>query len=281
MRVRGFLLGGTAGRTTLNGEGLQHEDGHSHLLALDDPELRLLRPDLRLRGRGDHPGRPAADVSTEQEDVFYYLTLMNENYAHPAMPEGASEGILQGHVPAAATARRRRRAAGAADGLRHDPARGASPAPRPARGGLRRGAPTCGASRASPSCARDGHGGRALEPPAPERGAAPCRTSSSGSTGTTGPVVAATDYMQAFADQIRPFVRRAATRVLGTDGFGRSDYRDDAALVLRGRPPPRRGAGRADRRWPKRRAQIDAERARKTAIEPLRDRPRAARAVAR
>ena len=62
MRARGFLLGGTAGRTTLNGEGLQHEDGHSHVLSVDDPELRLLRPDLRLRGRGDRPGRPAPDV---------------------------------------------------------------------------------------------------------------------------------------------------------------------------------------------------------------------------
>ena len=61
-RARGFLLGGTAGRTTLNGEGLQHEDGHSHLLSVDDPELRLLRPDLRPRGRGDRPGRPAADA---------------------------------------------------------------------------------------------------------------------------------------------------------------------------------------------------------------------------
>ena len=59
MRSRGFLLGGTAGRTTLNGEGLQHEDGHTHVYLGDDPQLHLLRPDLRLRGRGDHPGRPA------------------------------------------------------------------------------------------------------------------------------------------------------------------------------------------------------------------------------
>ena len=63
MRARGFLIGGTAGRTTLNGEGLQHEDGHSHILSGDHPELRLLRPDLRLRGGGDRPGRPAAHVS--------------------------------------------------------------------------------------------------------------------------------------------------------------------------------------------------------------------------
>ena len=61
-RARGFLLGGTAGRTTLNGEGLQHEDGHSHVQAVADPELRRLRPDVRLRARGDHPGRHAAHV---------------------------------------------------------------------------------------------------------------------------------------------------------------------------------------------------------------------------
>ena len=60
----------------------------------DDPELRVLRPDVRLRGRRDHPGRPAPDGTQEQEDVYYYITLMNENYAHPAMPEGAEQGIL-------------------------------------------------------------------------------------------------------------------------------------------------------------------------------------------
>ena len=62
MRARGFLLGGTAGRTTLNGEGLQHEDGHSHVLASTIPELHLVRPDVRLRGRRDHPRGHPADV---------------------------------------------------------------------------------------------------------------------------------------------------------------------------------------------------------------------------
>src|SRR3954471_9774658 len=95
MRARGFLLGGTAGRTTLNGEGLQHEDGHSHLLAATIPncvaydptyayELAVIIQDGLRR------------MYQEQEDVFYYLTVMNENYAHPAMPEGAEEGILRG-----------------------------------------------------------------------------------------------------------------------------------------------------------------------------------------
>ena len=95
IRARGFLIGGTAGRTTLNGEGLQHEDGHSHLLAATIPncvaydptygyELAVIIQDGLRR------------MLTEQEDVFYYLTVMNENYAQPAMPEGAEEGILRG-----------------------------------------------------------------------------------------------------------------------------------------------------------------------------------------
>ena len=95
MRARGFLLGGTAGRTTLNGEGLQHEDGHSHVLASTIPNcvsydptfsyevVTIIREGLRR-------------MVQEQEDVFYYITLMNENYPHPAMPAGAEEGILKG-----------------------------------------------------------------------------------------------------------------------------------------------------------------------------------------
>jgi pyruvate dehydrogenase E1 component len=90
MRARGFLMGGTAGRTTLNGEGLQHEDGHSHC-SPPRPELHAVRPDLRARSGGDHPGRPAPH-GEEQEDVFYYITMMNENY--PTRPEaGQEEGI--------------------------------------------------------------------------------------------------------------------------------------------------------------------------------------------
>ncbi|NBR29987.1 MAG: pyruvate dehydrogenase (acetyl-transferring), homodimeric type, partial [Betaproteobacteria bacterium] len=95
MRARGFLLGGTAGRTTLNGEGLQHEDGHSHLQAATIPncvsydptyayELAVIMQDGMRR------------MYQEQEDVYYYITVMNENYEHPAMPAGAEAGILKG-----------------------------------------------------------------------------------------------------------------------------------------------------------------------------------------
>ena len=94
-RARGFLLGGTAGRTTLNGEGLQHEDGHSHVLFSVVPNCRAYDPTFGYEVAVIiHEGLRRMVV--EQEDVFYYLTLMNENYVHPAMPDGAREGILRG-----------------------------------------------------------------------------------------------------------------------------------------------------------------------------------------
>ena len=94
-RARGFLVGGTAGRTTLNGEGLQHEDGHSHLLASTIPNCVSYDPAYAYElAVIVHEG--LRRMIAEQEDVFYYLTVMNENYPHPALPEGAEEGILRG-----------------------------------------------------------------------------------------------------------------------------------------------------------------------------------------
>ena len=95
MRCRGFLLGGTAGRTTLNGEGLQHEDGHSHVLASTIPNCASYDPTFAyevvviIRDG-------IRKMYEEQQDVYYYVTLMNENYRHPAMPQGAEEGIVKG-----------------------------------------------------------------------------------------------------------------------------------------------------------------------------------------
>src|SRR5947199_6660075 len=94
-RTRGFMLGGTAGRTTLNGEGLQHADGHSHVLFSVVPNVRAYDPAF-----GYEVAVIVQDglrrMVREQEDVFYYISLMNENYRHPAMPAGAEEGILRG-----------------------------------------------------------------------------------------------------------------------------------------------------------------------------------------
>ena len=149
-RTRGFLLGGTAGRTTLNGEGLQHEDGHSHILSSTIPncvsydptyahEVAVIVQDGLRRMLGD------------QEDVFYYLTLMNENYSHPGLTEGSEEGILKGMYLLQRGAEPRRaprvQLLGSGTILREVLAaptcsRRTSASPR-----------TSGASRASPSCA--------------------------------------------------------------------------------------------------------------------------------
>ena len=95
MRAKGFFLGGTAGRTTLNGEGLQHQDGHSHVAALSIPNLKAYDPayayELAVIIRDG-----IERMYAKQEDLFYYLTVMNENYPMPAMPKGAREGILRG-----------------------------------------------------------------------------------------------------------------------------------------------------------------------------------------
>ena len=209
MRARGFLLGGTAGRTTLNGEGLQHEDGHSHVLVVDDPELRLLRPDLRLRGRGHRPGRPAPDVRRAGGRLLLHHPDERELRAPgacPRAPRRASSRACTCCARAKATAKAPRvQLLGCGTILREVMAGG-----RPAARGL-------------------GRGRRRLERAQLHR-AAPRRpsTSSAGTCctrarrraracveqcleGRQGPVVAATDYIQTFADQIRPFVPPAAT----------------------------------------------------------------------
>ena len=109
MRCRGFLLGGTAGRTTLAGEGLQHQDGHSHLFALAYPELPGLRPGYAYEMAVIVAGRHPADVRTSRRDIFYYITLMNENYEMPPMPEGVERGHPAGASTASAPRPRRRR----------------------------------------------------------------------------------------------------------------------------------------------------------------------------
>ena len=95
MRAKGFLLGGTAGRTTLNGEGLQHQDGHSHLLAYPVPNLVTYDPafayELAVIIRDG-----IKRMYEDKEDIFYYITVMNENYPMPEMPGGVKEGIVKG-----------------------------------------------------------------------------------------------------------------------------------------------------------------------------------------
>jgi pyruvate dehydrogenase E1 component len=215
-RTRGFLLGGTAGRTTLNGEGLQHEDGHSHLLSATIPNAISYDPtynfELAVIIR-----EGLRRMITEQEDVFYYLTLMNENYQHPPMPEGAEQGILRGmyllrgaenaKVQLLGSGTILREVIAGADLLREDFGVEADVWSVPSFTELRREG-------------MEADRWNTLHP------GEEAKTTWVGSQlgGRPGPVVAATDYMRSYADQIRPWID-APYRVLGTDGFGRSDYR--------------------------------------------------------
>jgi pyruvate dehydrogenase E1 component len=222
MRARGFLVGGTSGRTTLNGEGLQHEDGHSHVFSATIPNCVSYDPTF------------AYEVATvvqdglrrmyaEQEDVFYYITTLNENYEHPAMPEGAEEGIRKGmylfrtvegggkreaSVQLLGSGSILREVIAAADLLRDD-------------WGVGSRVWSCPSFTELAREAADAERWNLLHPEGEPRKSW-VETCLGGGEG--GPVVASTDYIRMFADQIRPYVP-GRYRVLGTDGFGRSDYR--------------------------------------------------------
>jgi pyruvate dehydrogenase E1 component len=228
-RARGFLVGGTAGRTTLNGEGLQHEDGHSHVLSSVIPNCVSYDPTFAYEIAvivQDGLRRMYAD----QDDVFYYLTVMNENYQHPAMPEGdgVAEGILKGMYlfREGAPARKGR---GRAKPRPRVQLLGSGTILREVIAGADLLAEDFGVDAdvwSAPSFTElrreglDAERWNLLHPTeAPRRSyVTTCLAD------RQGPVIAATDYVKAFADQIRPFVP-ATYRVLGTDGFGRSDYR--------------------------------------------------------
>jgi pyruvate dehydrogenase E1 component len=217
-RTRGFLLGATSGRTTLNGEGLQHEDGHSHILSSTIPNCKSYDPTFHYELAvimQDGLRRMLVD----QVDEFYYITLMNENYGHPAMPEGVASDILKGmylfreggggkhKVQLMGSGVILREVIAAADLLRDDWGVDADIWSCPSFTELRREGLDCDRwNMLHPlEAPRISHVEKCL-------------------ADRKGTVVAATDYMKAFADQIRPFVKRDY-RVLGTDGFGRSDSR--------------------------------------------------------
>jgi pyruvate dehydrogenase E1 component len=220
MRTRGFLIGGTSGRTTLNGEGLQHEDGHSHILASTIPNCVTYDPTYAYElAVIIHAGLRRMVV--DQDDVFYYLTTLNENYPHPAMPEGAEEGILRG-----AYKLREVKAENPGLGVR---LLGAGAILREVEAAAELLAADHGVSAEVWSVTSftelrreglDAERWNMLHPEAEPR--VPYITSAL--EGGRGPVIASTDYVKALADGIRPYLS-ARYKVLGTDGFGRSDYR--------------------------------------------------------
>jgi len=220
-RTRGFLLGATAGRTTLNGEGLQHEDGHSHILSSVIPNCVSYDPTYGYElAVIIHDG--LRRMVTNQEDVYYYITLMNENYVHPALPAGVEEGILKGAYllrDSKSSAKARVQLMGSGTILREVEA---------AAQLLEKDwgvAADVWSATSFTELRREGLAADRWNLLHPE-GAPRQPYVTQCLEKRAGPVVAASDYMKTFADQIRPFVpRERIYRVLGTDGFGRSDSR--------------------------------------------------------
>jgi pyruvate dehydrogenase E1 component len=219
-RTRGFMLGGTAGRTTLNGEGLQHQDGHSHVLFSVVPNCRAYDPTF-----GYEVAVIVQDglrrMLVDQEDGFYYVTLMNENYVHPAMPEGAPEGILRGMYRLSQAPKRSKKPRvqllGSGTILREVMA--AAEMLETDFGVLA----DVWSVTSFTELRRDGlevERFNMLHPTAKPRQAYVTEMLAGGS----GPVIASTDYIRAYPDQIRQWVP-GPYRTLGTDGYGRSDTR--------------------------------------------------------
>lgn len=229
-QARGFLIGATAGRTTLNGEGLQHQDGHSHLLASTIPncvsydpaysyELAVIIQDGMRR------------MHQECESVYYYITTMNENYTHPEMPKGAEEGIIKGmylledssskeyKVQGKAASKDTVRLLGSGTILREVRA-----AAKILRDEYKVNVDVWSVTSFN-ELRRDGLSTsrwNMMHPTKKPKESYVHKCLGSGS----GPVIVSTDYMKTHADQIREFVPDTY-RVLGTDGFGRSDTREN------------------------------------------------------
>ncbi len=220
MRARGFMIGGTAGRTTLNGEGLQHEDGHSHLLASTIPNCVCYDPCYAYEmAIIIHEGMRR--MMKEQEDVYFYITAMNENYHQPALPDGASEGIIKGmyKLKSVAPAAKNkvnligagvilREVIAAAELLEKDWEVGSEIFSVTSFTELRKEG-------------LDANHWNLINPEGSRKVPYVTKTLEN----DPYPVIASSDYMKAVADGIREFIP-TTYKVLGTDGFGRSDTRE-------------------------------------------------------
>ncbi|MEJ7687868.1 MAG: pyruvate dehydrogenase (acetyl-transferring), homodimeric type, partial [Variovorax sp.] len=228
MQARGFLLGGTSGRTTLNGEGLQHEDGHSHILANTIPNCVSYDPTFAHEvGVILHHGLKR--MVEKQDNVYYYITLLNENYPMPGLQPGTEEQIIKGmylckQAPALKAAKGKeapsvqllgsgtilRESFAAQELLEKD-------------WGVSAGVWSCPSFNEMTRDGQDAERWNLLHPTEEAR----VPFASQQLAASSGPVVASTDYMKAYAEQIRPFIPKGRTyKVLGTDGFGRSDFRN-------------------------------------------------------
>ena len=223
MQARGFLLGGTSGRTTLNGEGLQHEDGHSHILANTIPNCVSYDPTFAhevavIMREG------LRRMVQEQENVFYYLTLLNENYAMPGLTPGTEEQIIKGMYQCKAgikvpTTGLRVQLLGSGTILRESMF---AQELLLSDWGVAADVWSCPSFNELTRDGQDVDRWNLLHPLETARQAFVTQQLA----GSTGPVIASTDYMKAYAEQIRAYIPKGRIyKVLGTDGFGRSDFR--------------------------------------------------------
>ncbi len=220
MLARGFILGGTSGRTTLNGEGLQHEDGHSHILAGTIPHCLTYDPSFAHEVAVIlHDGLKR--MVEKQENVFYYITLLNENYAMPGLTPGTEQQILQGMYlcKPGAEGERRVQLLGSGSILRESLEAQKLLA---TDWGVQADVWSCPSFNQLTREGQDVERWNLLHPLEQPRVPFVARQLA----GHPGPVVASTDYLKNYAEQIRPFVPKDRPYiVLGTDGFGRSDFR--------------------------------------------------------
>ena len=220
-RAKGFLMGATAGRTTLNGEGLQHEDGHGLLLAATHPSCQAYDPTFAYEIAviiADGLKRMYA----EDENIFYYITLMNENYTHPEMPKGAEEGIKKGMYLFKKAKKNKNpivQLMGSGTILREVIA--ASELLEKDFGVESDIWSILGVNELH----RDGVEADRYNLTHPE-GKQKVSYLTKAMEGHEGPVVISTDYMRAYPEQIRRLIPNQSVTILGTDGFGRSDFRD-------------------------------------------------------
>ena len=225
MQVRGFLMGGTSGRTTLAGEGLQHQDGHSLVVAGTIPNCASYDPTFAYElAVIIHDGLKR--MYQRKENLFYYISLMNENYAHPPLPKGVEEGIVKGFyclqeggddgrkVQLMGSGAILREVIAAAELLREDFAVDADVWSLTSANELAREARECARwNRLHPTKkARHSYLETQLQ-------------------GRDGPVICATDYIRAYTEQLREFIP-APFVSLGTDGYGRSDTRENLRLFF-------------------------------------------------
>ena len=219
-QARGFLLGATSGRTTLNGEGLQHEDGHSHILAGTIPncisydptyayEVAVIIQDGLRRMYGDKP-----------ENVYYYITTLNENYLHPAMPAGAEEGIRKGIYKLESVAGDKAKVQLMGSGTILNYARRAAVI-LSEEYGIGSDVYSVTSFNELTREAQDADRWNMLHPESTPRVPYIAQVMNS------APAIAATDYMKLYGEQVRAFIPAQSYRVLGTDGFGRSDSREN------------------------------------------------------